>query len=151
MTICDGAVSGCRAGQNGATPAAGERVFEVAAEDRDSLYFELGGIFDYVYLTSADRAYLAKRWGYPHWHWTDSALGDELGTEDGLEDDFAQLYNVCAWGRPTTYLGLGAPDPPGVSIPTPFTGSFDTCKFIRYVARRDSRPGWWAAHPATLP
>jgi hypothetical protein len=86
--------------------------YELAASDRDSFYFELGGIFDDTTLKGWQRAHLARLWGHPHARWWDSPNVVAEGSEDGLEADFAAVYAQCAeghWKNQGAVVGLAPP------------------------------------------
>jgi hypothetical protein len=137
--ICLGGVPGCSIG-----PAEGFAGWGVYAHDRDDFYFELGHIFDWSMLTNPDRAFLARKWGVPRWHWSDSERAIEagatagVGIEDGVEGIFAAVYQDCAWGHNTVGVSYTELVPLGlhVSVPSIGTGSFDTCAYIQRVAAR---------------
>jgi hypothetical protein len=137
--LCAGGVGGCRTGTG--TPA---EPFIVYARDRDDFYFEMGGIFDDAMLSNGDRGYLARNWGVPHWHWSDTQAGvaagaaDGVGVEDGLEGMFATIYQDCGWGHNTRNASYGGILPAGlkVNVPSISTGSFDTCAYIEGLTDR---------------
>src|ERR1700722_2830847 len=66
---------------------------------RQSLYFELGHIYDWTQLSNGDRGYLARNWWLAHHHWWDTVAGLVHGDEDGLEGMFGAIYQDCAYGR----------------------------------------------------
>lgn len=102
---------------------------------RDSLYFELGHIFDWTYLTGWDRQYLADHWGDLGQPWDDSLQAILTGQEDGLEAIFALVYADCAWGRNDQGQWLYAIDNPPLHEATAHI-TIDTCAFIRQIALR---------------
>jgi hypothetical protein len=134
----DDAIASCRE-----TGQPGLPQYGVYASNRDAFYFELGGIFDSAVLTDGDRRFLARKWGAPHWHWSDTQAGIEagaaqgVGIEDGLEGIFASIYQDCAWGHDTTDASYGELIPTGlhVAVPSVSTGTFDTCAYLRSLHR----------------
>ena len=107
---------------------------EIAASDRDSLYWELGHQFDWLYLTRTDRRYLAREWGRPYAHWWDTQRALADGGEDGLEAEFAAVYRDCAWGVNDKGATV-ASDAAGSNYrPPQIVPRINTCAFIRRVA-----------------
>lgn len=113
--------------------------FDIYAADRDSLYYELGHIFDWAMLRGYMRRYMSIRWDSKGSHWESSAVAiaageaEGVGVEDGLEGMFAMVYNDCAWGNKTTDTSYAESVPDDLHLKTPsiYTGTFDTCKYIR--------------------
>ena len=106
----------------------------IASNDRDALYWELGHVFDWTYLTSAERRYIAHTIGDADWHWWDTLAGLRHDGEDGLEADFARIYADCAWGQNDDDASIGLGNPPGVRNP----GARPTrnlCPYIRHIAK----------------
>lgn len=126
--LCGGA-RGCSWGW----PGSGTSALSVAS-DRDSLYFELGHIFDWRYLTRRDRRWLATFWGVPRAHWFDTERSVNAHSEDGLEADFAAAYASCAQGHGFDVIGLFAS--PGVPVAPAIHPRTErgTCTFIRRVS-----------------
>lgn len=130
--VCQDGAPGCSGG-----PQMGLPTYELTATDRDSLYFELGHIFDWTVLTDSDRAYLARKWHAAGWHWPDNPAGFAAGVEDGLEGIFPAMYAMCAEGESTVDLSYGEMSPIGgptsdLALPTIYTGlHFDTCAYLR--------------------
>lgn len=103
---------------------------------RDSLYWELGHQFDWRYLTGAQRRYFARAWSTPHARWMDTTTALAAGYEDGLEAEFAQIYDDCAWGVNDEGESLSFPAPLGVTVPSVQIKD-DTCRDITYTAAAD--------------
>ena len=124
---CEPAPSCSAAGGQGTPPV-------IAATSRGYLYFELGHLFNTLYLTGADRARFARMWGHPHAQWADSARSLSEGSEDGLTADFAAVYEQCAEGLPE--IGEGWPRPNGVLMPPNIRPmrSGPSCALIRRAA-----------------
>jgi hypothetical protein len=141
--LCAGPVPGCSVG-----PAENYRAWGIYASSRDSLYFELGHIFDWSTLTGPDRRFLARKWGDAGWHWSDSQAAIlagarfGVGVEDGLEGIFAAYYDDCAWGHDTRHTDYSTAIPAGlkVDVPDANSGAFDTCAYLRRIAARPSLP-----------
>lgn len=138
--VCATDADGCRGQFPSGTSPLSDQWF-LYANDRSALYFELGGI-SATYLTGGERAYLARRWGVPHWHWVDTQRGLNVGVEDGLEVVFASIYQDCALSHNTenveyaytmvTGLGLRTPD-----VVTP--AHFDNCAWLATKLSRSAR------------
>lgn len=137
-TLCSVGIEGCSAG-----PLEGYSNWTVYADSRDTLYFELGHIFDWAMLKGYQRRLMSIRWDSAGWHWTDTERGLEVGAqqgvgvEDGLEGLFAMVYQDCAWGHSTvdTSYVESIPDSIKVTMPSIYTGNFNTCAYIRRIGR----------------
>lgn len=110
-----------------------------AATSIGAFYFELGHQLDWSTLTPANRRFLARKWGDPHWHWFDSAASVAAGYEDGLESMFAMMVESCAFGHPEFHTSIAEsmpvqPDAETTQVPTINPGSFDTCTWLKRVA-----------------
>jgi hypothetical protein len=130
-TIGTGTATGCSHPKTAAMPAITAVTPGTGA--RGALYFELGHQFDWRYLTSHDRQFLARLWGAPHSRWFDSAHALALGGEDGLEADFALVYEDCALGQPsgTSIIPLsppGVPSAPQIWLPA------HPCRYLARIA-----------------
>lgn len=111
---------------------------------RDTLYSELGHLFDWRYLTNADRMILARMWRHARWPWWDTQIALSAGvggsaSENGLEADFTWAYQACAEGEtgplsvaPLTAAGIPASaTPPALNL-----GSLaPTCRVIARAGR----------------
>ena len=112
------------------SPGPGEPA-TTAASDQPGLYFELGHQFDWTYLTNADRGRFARMWGRPHHPWVDSVASVMSGSEDGLEGDFAAVYEECAWSA-VPDLDIAWGDLPPIDPRHPLA----SCALIRRIGRR---------------
>ena len=119
-SICQGAL-GC----SEYYPA--DRTAILHATNRQTLYFELGHLFDYEVLTWHDRGVLSLTWGTHGDPWNNSFSALQQGREDGLTADFAAAYQACALGE--NFGGLASGDAPVIQ-------THDTCTLIRRFAKR---------------
>jgi hypothetical protein len=75
-----------------------------ASQKRETLYYELAHVFDYKYLTDADRLRLMRLWRYPRWPHPHPSVAAWTAGEQNLNvtdaqpglDWFAEDYTLCA-------------------------------------------------------
>lgn len=101
--------------------------------DRNSLYFELGHVFDAAVLTPADRRKIALAFHNGQWHWWDTTAGVAKNGEDGLEGMFAAVYQDCAWGYNDSNSSMSSFEPHGVHPPQIEIGA-NPCILIQQIA-----------------
>lgn len=125
-SMCDGNVSGC----SDPVPNS-DGSWDVYATDEDSFYFEMGHISDWTMLTWPDRGFVAGKLGQAAWHWTDDNSAVQSGVEDGLEGDYAELFDLCANGLGGPHLTFSlAVSGTSIMVPTVSTGDWNVCQYI---------------------
>jgi hypothetical protein len=138
--LCGGlSTVGCSTGPQFGYP------YELAASDRNSLYFELGHMYDWQYLTDANRRSLSQSWGASGQPWLDSTASLNKGAEDGLEAIFAAVYADCAFGRSDANTAMTVPEPAGLTSPQAFI-SQSPCQTIAQMDPNYTAPVAPAVH-----
>ncbi len=94
-------------------PASGTAIMHAA--NRSVFYFEMGHLVDWELLTWPERGTLSHVWGVYGSPWNDSAAAIDAGREDGLEADFAAVFQACAYDVGTSG-GLISGDAPAIRV-----------------------------------